>query len=148
MLQSICRKHSMTRQVVLLIQGDGMYLSNLLKILADETRLRILNLLTKQEVCVCLIEEVLEIPQPNVSKHLNRLRRYGIISCRRIAQWCFYSISENFASQYGDLLVFFTRQWRGNSQCVQDMKKLEHLLETNDCCKRLLEQAGYSKNEY
>ncbi len=125
-----------------------MYLSNLLKILADETRLRILNLLTKREVCVCLIEEVLEIPQPNVSKHLNRLRQHGIISCRRIAQWCFYRISGNFESQYGDLLAFFTRQWRGNSQCMQDMKKLEYLLETNDCCKKLLKQAGYNKNEY
>ena len=109
-----------------------MYLSNLLKILADETRLRILNLLTKREVCVCL----------------NRLRQYGIISCRRIAQWCFYRISGNFESQYGDLLAFFTRQWRGNSQCMQDMKKLEYLLETNDCCKKLLKQAGYNKNEY
>lgn len=124
-----------------------MYLSDLLKILGDETRLRILNLLTKQETCVCLIEEALEIPQPNASKHLNRLRRCGIISCRRIAQWCFYSLSEDFKSEYADLLTFFISSWKNNSQCVRDIKKLEYLMETNDCCKRLLEQAenkGYN----
>jgi ArsR family transcriptional regulator len=124
-----------------------MYLSNLLKILGDETRLRIMNLLTKQEVCVCLIEQVLEIPQPNVSKHLNRLRQYGIISCRRIAQWCFYSLSESFRNQYADLLAFFMSQWK-SGQYAKDMKKLEYLLEANDCCRRLLEQAnnGQYKN--
>lgn len=118
-----------------------MYLSSLLKVLADEIRLRILNLLTKQEVCVCLIEEVLGIPQPNVSKHLYRLRSAGIISCRRIYQWCFYSISESFKNEYGELLAFLTSQWAYTSACTEDMRKLEYLLETNDCCKKLLEQA-------
>ncbi len=118
-----------------------MQLSSLLKILADSTRLRILNLLTKQEICVCLIEEVLGISQPNVSKHLYRLRQSGIISCRKISQWCFYSISRSFRSQYEELLSFFAGQWKGNKQDTEDMRKLEYLLETNDCCKKLLEQA-------
>lgn len=119
-----------------------MQLSSLLKILADGTRLRILNLLTRQEICVCLIEEVLGISQPNVSKHLYRLRQAGLISCRKISQWCFYSISSSFRNQYGELLSFFINQWGSNRQSAEDMRKLEYLLETNDCCKKLLEQAS------
>ncbi len=118
-----------------------MYLSSILSILGDETRLRILNLLSKQEVCVCLIEEALGITQPNASKHLRRLRYSGIISCRRISQWCFYSISESFKNDYKELLLFLTRQWSSNKQCIEDTQKLESLIETNDCCKELLEKA-------
>jgi ArsR family transcriptional regulator len=122
-----------------------MYLSSLLKVLADETRLRILNLLAKREVCVCLIEETLGIPQPNVSKHLIRLRRAGIITCRRVYQWCFYSISDSFKNDYGELLKFFMDQWAHTVVCIEDMRKLEYLLETNDCCKKILEQANHLK---
>lgn len=123
-----------------------MQLPYVLNILGDETRLRILNLLTKQELCVCLIEEVLSIPQYNVSKHLNRLRNSGIISCRRIAQWCFYSINRNFKSEYDELLTFLSKQWKRNNQYAEDIQKLEYLIETSDCCKKLLKSQEYKNN--
>ncbi|MGE5496114.1 MAG: ArsR/SmtB family transcription factor [Burkholderiales bacterium] len=115
-----------------------MRLSNVLYILGDETRLRILNLLTRQELCVCLIEDTLNIPQYNVSKHLIRLRNSGIIRCRRIAQWCFYSIDESFKEQFQELFESFINLWKKDKQYIEDLKRLEYQLETNDCCKKLL----------
>jgi len=121
-----------------------MDLSEVLKILGDETRLRILNLLTRQELCVCMIEETLDITQTNASKHLNRLRHSGVITCRKLAQWCFYSVNGSFENEFGELFVFLKKQWKTCQQYIEDMQRLDCLIKTNDCCKRLLQQ---SKNQ-
>ncbi|MGQ9572091.1 MAG: ArsR/SmtB family transcription factor [Dehalococcoidia bacterium] len=66
-----------------------------LKALADETRLRIFVLLTKQEMCVCEIEDVLSLSQSLVSNHLAVLRRAGLVKARRDtedARWIFYRV--------------------------------------------------------
>ncbi len=116
-----------------------MRLPYVLNILGDETRLRIVNLLTRQELCVCMIEETLNIPQYNVSKHLTRLRNSGIITCRRIAQWCFYSIGKGFKDQFIELLDALIHLWKNDNQYIEDLEKLNYLLEHNDCCKKLLQ---------
>ncbi len=67
-------------------------LSGILRIIADEKRLRILNLLTRQEMCVCDIMEQLRLSQPLVSHHLGVLKRAGLVQDRRDAQWVYYSI--------------------------------------------------------
>jgi ArsR family transcriptional regulator len=55
----------------------------ILKALADENRLRILNLLRNGELCVCDIEAVLGIKQSNTSRHLNRLKISGMIASKK-----------------------------------------------------------------
>ena len=50
---------------------------------SDRTRLRILNLLSAGELCVCDIVRVLDLPQPKVSRHLAYLRRAGLVSAAR-----------------------------------------------------------------
>ena len=64
-----------------------------LKALADETRLRIFTLLTRQELCVCEIEDMLNLSQSLVSNHLAVLRQAGLVKARRDAEdarWIFY----------------------------------------------------------
>jgi ArsR family transcriptional regulator len=60
------------------------------KALSDPTRLRILNLLSEHEVCVCFLGEVLRIVQPMVSRHLAYLKKCGLVTARREAQWTHY----------------------------------------------------------
>jgi ArsR family transcriptional regulator, arsenate/arsenite/antimonite-responsive transcriptional repressor len=60
--------------------------------LGDNTRLRILNLMGDQEVCVCYFVEILGGPQPKISRHLAYLRSAGIVSARREAKWMHYQI--------------------------------------------------------
>lgn len=58
-------------------------LEKTLKALADLSRLRILNILLQQEVCVCDLQSVLELPQPLLSRHLAYLRNAGLVrDCR------------------------------------------------------------------
>lgn len=60
--------------------------------LGDNTRLRLLNLMGEQEVCVCYFVEVLNASQPKISRHLAYLRRAGIVSARREGKWMHYRI--------------------------------------------------------
>jgi ArsR family transcriptional regulator len=60
--------------------------------LGDTTRLRLLNLMGGQEVCVCYFVEILGGPQPKISRHLAYLRSAGIVSARREAKWIHYRI--------------------------------------------------------
>jgi len=78
---------------------------NVLKALSDETRLRILNLLYARELCVCDINESLDIMQTNASRHLSYLKKMGLIKGRKQAQWVYYSIiKEEDTAFIGDLI--------------------------------------------
>ena len=60
--------------------------------LADRTRLRLLNLMGDDEVCVCFFVEVLDTNQPKISRHLAYLRKAGLVAARRDAKWIHYRI--------------------------------------------------------
>jgi ArsR family transcriptional regulator len=60
--------------------------------LGDNTRLRLLNLMGEQEICVCYFVEILDQPQPKISRHLAYLRSAGIVSARREGKWMHYRI--------------------------------------------------------
>src|ERR1700744_6392915 len=60
--------------------------------LGDTTRLRLLNLMGEQEICVCYFVEILGGPQPKISRHLAYLRSAGIIHARRESRWMHYRI--------------------------------------------------------
>ena len=61
--------------------------------LGDTTRLRLLNLVGEQELCVCHFVEILDQPQPKISRHLAYLRRAGIVEARREGKWMHYRIA-------------------------------------------------------
>jgi len=60
--------------------------------LGDNTRLRLLNLMGDQEICVCYFVEILGQAQPKISRHLAYLRRAGIVEARREGKWMHYRI--------------------------------------------------------
>ena len=60
--------------------------------LGDNTRLRLLNLMGDQEICVCYFVEILGQAQPKISRHLAYLRSAGIVEARREGKWMHYRI--------------------------------------------------------
>lgn len=60
--------------------------------LGDTTRLRLLNLMGDQEICVCFFTEILGGPQPKISRHLAYLRSAGIVEARRDGKWMHYRV--------------------------------------------------------
>jgi ArsR family transcriptional regulator len=96
----------------------------LFRALADRTRLRLLNLLGDDEVCVCFLVEVLGAPQPKISRHLAYLRRAGVVAARRQGSWMHYRIAppadEDAAHVFADV-----RRWLGNDARMHaDRKRL------------------------
>jgi ArsR family transcriptional regulator, arsenate/arsenite/antimonite-responsive transcriptional repressor len=65
----------------------------LFRALADRTRLRLVNLMGEDEVCVCFLVEALKMSQPKISRHLAYLRRAGVVSARREGKWMHYRLS-------------------------------------------------------
>ncbi len=72
---------------------DVRSFSRLFKSLGDETRLRIVALLSHGELCVCHLEEALGLSQPNVSRHLGILRMAGVVEHRREGSWVYYRLA-------------------------------------------------------
>ncbi|MGM0471580.1 MAG: ArsR/SmtB family transcription factor [Bacillota bacterium] len=68
--------------------------AGLLKSLADEKRLRIINLLAGvDELCVCDLTEQLALSQPNMSHHLKLLKEAGLITAAKRGRWVYYSLN-------------------------------------------------------
>jgi ArsR family transcriptional regulator len=61
--------------------------------LADPTRLRILSLLSEDEICVCHIHASLDVPQPTALRHLAYLRKSGLVEARRDGIWMHYRLA-------------------------------------------------------
>jgi ArsR family transcriptional regulator, arsenate/arsenite/antimonite-responsive transcriptional repressor len=66
--------------------------SRVFRALSDETRVRIVALLSHGELCVCHIEHALAMPQSNVSRHLGVLKSAGIVDTRRDGSWVYYRL--------------------------------------------------------
>lgn len=71
---------------------DVREVSRLFRALGDETRLRIIALLAQGELCVCHLQDVLELPQPTVSRQLAILRAAGLVEDRREGTWVYYRL--------------------------------------------------------
>lgn len=65
----------------------------LFQALSVEIRVRILCLLQVEELCVCDIVEILDLPQPTISRHLMMLKQWGLIHAEREKFWVIYSLT-------------------------------------------------------
>lgn len=68
-------------------------LDALFRAFGDPTRLRILNLLAVGELCVGEIVELLDLPQPTVSRHLSALRQAGLVDVVREWKYVYYGLA-------------------------------------------------------
>ncbi len=90
----------------------------LFKALADYTRLRLINLMGNDEVCVCFFVEVLKTNQPKISRHLAYLRRAGVVSSRRDGKWIHYRLIEP-PDPYAARIFQEVRNWLNNDPGMQ-----------------------------
>ena len=58
----------------------------------DETRLRILSLLSRGSLCVCHFQEALRLPQVKISKHLRYLKQHELVESEKHLNWRIYRL--------------------------------------------------------
>src|SRR5918992_855652 len=85
--------------------------------LADRTRLRLLNLMGNDEVCVCFFVEILKTNQPKISRHLAYLRRAGVVAARREGIWMHYRIATP-ADENAAKVLMDVREWLGDDPAM------------------------------
>lgn len=108
-----------------------MKLVEVLKALADENRVRILNLLKEGEFCVCNIDETLGLSQSNTSRHMNKLKNVGIVESRKEAQWVHYKLKDDLFENY-PFLKELLNSFKMEKQLNEDLEKFNKVKK----CKR------------
>ena len=97
--------------------------------LADKTRLRLLNLMREDEICVCFFTEVLGESQPKISRHLAYLRNAGLVSSRREGKWMHYQIILPENPQLANILKATLEALKAQDEMQEDYENL-----VNVCC--------------
>ncbi len=104
-------------------------LETLFQALGDRTRLRLLNLMSAGEVCVCFFVEALDEPQPKISRHLAHLRSAGLVAARREAKWMHYSITPPAQRPASEVFERVLASMAADPQMERDRAEL-----TRACC--------------
>jgi ArsR family transcriptional regulator len=76
--------------IVFMAAKHSFNMERFFQALGDNTRLRLLNLMSDQEICVCYFVEILDQLQPKISRHLAYLRSAGMVAARREGKWMHY----------------------------------------------------------
>ena len=86
-------------------QNFTMQPIDLFKVLSDPTRLKLFQILFEKEArCVGELVEMLDQPQPTISRHLNHLKRLGILSVARDGTWMWYKMADDLPVWCQDIL--------------------------------------------
>ena len=100
-----------------------------LKLLADSTRVRILSLLTREELSVAELQEVLDMGQSRISSHLGLLRQGELVHDRREGKKTFYAVNRSFDLQGLALMEAACASVDASEQIVSDHANLKRILE-------------------
>jgi ArsR family transcriptional regulator, arsenate/arsenite/antimonite-responsive transcriptional repressor len=103
---------------------DVRSFSRLFKALGDQTRLRIIALLSHGELCVCHLEAALRLSQPNVSRHLGILRAAGVVEHRREGSWVHYRLARQGDLDCERQLKTLMRTFARRSMLGKDLERL------------------------
>ena len=98
--------------------------ANLFKLFSDVTRLRILMLLSRAELCVCQIMGVLGVSQPLVSRNLSLLSNAGLLGERRDGKLMFYCVRPDLGEPHETLMGVIASELRSDELFSLDLASL------------------------
>ena len=90
---------------------------------SDRTRLRILHLLLKGEMCVCDVVSIIRVPQPKASRHLAYLLRAGLIVKRKQGLWAYYRLTSAVSPFHRSLIKCLKECFRDVPELASDAKR-------------------------
>ncbi|MBP1744501.1 MAG: transcriptional regulator, ArsR family [Firmicutes bacterium] len=76
------------------MEKDYKKYASIMKALSDETRIKIFDMVLKEELCACRLLEEFSITQPTLSYHMKILSDSGLVKARKDGVWMRYSASE------------------------------------------------------
>lgn len=115
------------------------------KALAEDTRLRVLKLLGRGELCVCEIAAALDMEQPRLSFHLRILKEAGIVMDRRQERWILYRLND--ADMFLRFLFLAIQEQNPDAQVLDDFNRLELFCRSGRPCLKPAAKIKSEKNE-
>lgn len=101
---------------------------NIFKALSDESRIRILHLIYKnEEMCISDLEQILNFTQSKTSRHLLYLKNAGLLSFIKQDQWVYYSLKEEFSGIINQIYTFIEK----DALLTKDQQNFETLYANN-----------------
>ncbi len=82
-----------------------------MKALSDPTRVKILKLLQHRTLCVCELQDALQVAQSTTSKHLKILEEAGLVVFRKDGLWVNYTAADGSDSPYAASMLGSLRHW-------------------------------------
>ncbi|MDD5500600.1 MAG: metalloregulator ArsR/SmtB family transcription factor [Candidatus Omnitrophica bacterium] len=117
------------------------------KVLSDESRLRVLNLLLERECCVCEVMQALDISQSKASRILSAFYDAGILKLSKDGLWSVYSIDwDGMDANLKDIVEATTRAFQGNKVMDADRERLSKAERVGPgCVKKMCGEKGTPK---
>ncbi|WHH58391.1 metalloregulator ArsR/SmtB family transcription factor [Petroclostridium sp. X23] len=116
-----------------------MNIVDIFKALGDENRIRILNVLMQEELCVCELETILDMTQSNASRHLIKLKHAGIVTSYKKSQWVINKIDDKFIQQNRLLYDYLKNEAAKNVDWKKDRERLNKYKSSSYTCEQLRE---------
>ncbi|CAM3124091.1 MULTISPECIES: metalloregulator ArsR/SmtB family transcription factor [Vibrio] len=105
------------------------------KLLADETRMRCLLLIAReQRLCVCELTHALDESQPKISRHLAQLRQSGVLTDERQGQWVYYKVSDQLPGWLNKIIDGLKQSNCLQQQYSVDTQRLSDMTDRPSCC--------------
>lgn len=114
-----------------------MEITTIIKLFSDQTRLRIINLLKDNQLCVGEIQTLLSIKQSNVSRHLEKLKTTELIFQTKQAQWVYYSLNKEALEKYSFIDNLLYQDVNNYSVYKDDLENLKNYKNSKLCCQDL-----------
>lgn len=110
-----------------------MNLTPIFKLLSDETRLRVVMLLSQGELCVCEMTGILNESQPKISKVLSKLRDMDLVSDQRKEKFVFYRLKAG-SGMLNCITAYIAEHGTDYPVIAQDLARLKNKENYIDSC--------------
>jgi ArsR family transcriptional regulator len=106
-----------------------MYINDLFKTLADESRIRLILLLQQQELTVAELADITRLAQPRVSTHLSHLKKHNLVQVRKQGVSSFYKLNnEQFEKDFSGILKMVHSHYAANPLITQDNQRMTEVM--------------------
>lgn len=108
----------------------------IMKALSDPNRVRVLKLLQEGQLCVCNIQEFLQLAQSTVSRHMKVLEDAGLVEHERQGTWIIYRLANSHGSAFGSTMLDHMKHWLEDDKELQQMRlKKDFIIANTKFCK-------------
>jgi ArsR family transcriptional regulator len=107
-----------------------------MKALSDPNRIKIIKMLQRRVLCVCELQQALNLAQSTVSKHLRTLEDADLINSSKDGPWVNYCLSDGGDNPYAASLMGNLRHWLENDRGIKELIRILPAINREDICKK------------